>query len=132
MYLLDTNACIHLLTGRSRRLARRLREQKQSEIALCSTVKAELVYGARRSRELARNARLLRRFFEPFVSFPFDDRCAETYGYLRSELERAGNPIGPNDLFIAATALANDLTLVTHNQREFSRVVGLETEDWEA
>lgn len=132
MYLLDTNSCIGILTGRSRRLIRRLREKNQAQIALCSTVKAELVFAARKSREVAVNSRVLRRFFQPFVSYAFDDRCAETYGYLRAELERAGNLIGPSDLFIAATAVANDLVLVTHNIREFSRVIGLELEDWEA
>lgn len=132
MYLLDTNACIGLLTGRSSRLARRLRQVKPSRVALCAIVKAELLYGARKSREVAANARTLRRFFEPLRSFPFDDRCAETYGALRAELERNGSPIGHHDLQIAAIAIANDLVLVTHDQRSFSRVVDLESEDWEA
>ncbi len=60
-----------------------------------------------------------------------DDQCAEHYGVIRAELERAGTPIGPNDLMIAATAKAHDITLVSHNTREFSRVVGLRLEDWE-
>lgn len=131
MYLLDSNACIGILTGRSRPLVRRLRQVSQTKIALCSIVKAELVFGARKSRDVAANSRTLRRFFAPFPSYPFDDRCAETYGNLRAELERSGSPIGGNDLLIAATAVANDLVLVTHNQREFSKVVGLELEDWE-
>lgn len=132
MYLLDSNACIGILTGRSRDLIHRLRQVSQTKIALCSIVKAELVFGARKSRDVAANARTLRRFFAPFPSYPFDDRCAEVYGSLRAELERSGSPIGGNDLLIAATAVANDLVLVTHNQREFSQVVGLELEDWEA
>jgi len=73
----------------------------------------------------------LRAFFEPFISLPFDDTCAQHYGSIRRELERLGTPIGPNDLMIAATALANDSTLVTHNTEEFSRVVDLRWEDWE-
>ena len=131
-YLLDTNVCVRILNGRSQRVVRRLRQVKPSRVALCSLVKAELIHGARKSRDVAANIRNLRRFFEPFQSFPFDDRCAEAYGTLRAELERAGTPIGENDLLIAATALTNDLILVTHNQREFSRIVGLELEDWEA
>lgn len=131
MYLLDTNVCIRLLTGRSSRLVRRLRQVRPSRIALCSVVKAELTFGARKSRDVAANMRSLRRFFEPFPSHPFDDRCAELYGSLRAELELSGTPIGNNDLLIAATALAHDLTLVTHNTREFSSVVGLELEDWD-
>ena len=63
---------------------------------------------------------------------PFDDRCAEEYGLIRADLDHAGTPIGPNDLLIAATARAHDLVLVTHNTREFSRVSGLQIDDWEA
>jgi tRNA(fMet)-specific endonuclease VapC len=60
------------------------------------------------------------------------NRAADAYGSLHADLERAGRPIGPNDLLIAATALAHDLTLVTHNISEFGRVPGLGVEDWEA
>jgi tRNA(fMet)-specific endonuclease VapC len=74
---------------------------------------------------------LLGRFFAPFASLAFDDVCADHCGRLRSELAAAGTPIGPNDLLIAATALAHELTLVTHNVREFSRVANLRVEDWE-
>jgi tRNA(fMet)-specific endonuclease VapC len=55
----------------------------------------------------------------------------EQYGRIRSDLERAGTPIGPYDLMIAATALAHDLILVTNNTREFARVAGLQIEDWQ-
>ena len=131
MYLLDTNACIRILNGTSPRLVARLREHEPAEIRLSAVVKAELLYGARRSARTADNLRLLARFFAPLVCLPFDDECAERYGLLRVELERVGTPIGPNDLMIAATALAHDLVLVTHNVDEFSRVAGLRDEDWE-
>jgi len=131
MYLLDTNACIRILNGTSARLVARLRQHEPLEIRLCAVVKAELLYGARHSGKAAANLRLLTRFFEPLVSVPFDDTCAEQYGIIRSELERLGTPIGPNDLMIAACAVANSLVLVTHNVAEFSRVAGLEIEDWE-
>ena len=71
-------------------------------------------------------------FVERFVSLPFDDAAALMYGRLRAELERAGTPIGANDLLIASIALANGLTLITHNTREFGRVPGLQIADWEA
>ncbi len=132
MVLLDTNACIRILNGSSARLVARLREHEPAEIRVSAVVKAELFYGARRSARAADNLRLLARFFEPLVSLPFDDACAERYGLIRVELERAGTPLGPNDLMIAATALAHDLVLVTHNVAEFSRVAGLRFEDWEA
>ena len=132
MFLLDTNACIHLLNGTSPALASRLQSYHPSELRLCSVVKAELLYGARKSRRVAENLEALRRFFEPFVSLPFDDRCSEQYGAIRAQLEALGTPIGPNDLIIAATARAHDLTLITHNVEEFSRVVGLPVQDWES
>lgn len=131
-YLLDTNACIRLLNNSAPPLVERLRRHRATEIVLCSVVKAELIYGAFRSSRVAENLRLLDHFFAPFVSLPFDDRCVEVYGRIRSDLERAGTPIGPNDLMIAATAVANDLALVTANTREFSRVIGLALENWES
>lgn len=131
MYLLDTNACIQVLNRTSAALVARLAERDPSEVRLCSVVKAELVYGARRSRRVTENLKLLRRFFAPFDSLPFDDRCAEEYGSIRSELEAQGEPIGPNDLLIAAIARAHKAVLVTHNLGEFSRVAGLAVEDWE-
>jgi tRNA(fMet)-specific endonuclease VapC len=73
----------------------------------------------------------LRRFSEPFSSLPFDDDAAEVYGRIRTQLEKSGKPIGPNDLLIAAIAIAHDATLVTHNTGEFSRVEDLRYEDWE-
>ncbi|WP_374688098.1 type II toxin-antitoxin system VapC family toxin [Promineifilum sp.] len=131
MYLLDTNACVRLLNGRSPQLTERMRQHQPAEIVLCSVVKAELIHGAYRSSRVADNLRLLERFFAPFASLPFDDHCADAYGRIRSDLERAGTPIGPNDLMIAAVAVAHELTLVTANTREFGRVIGLAFENWE-
>ena len=70
-------------------------------------------------------------FFARFSSHPFDDAAASVYGEIRAELAAAGQLIGPNDTLIAAIAIANDLTLVTHNADEFRRVRGLKFEDWE-
>ena len=132
MYLLDTNACIRILNGTSASLAERLRFIPRSQLRLSSVVKAELLYGARKSSRVAENLRLLERFFDTIASLPFDDGCAEEYGLLREELDRAGTPIGPNDLLIAATARVHRAILVTHNVREFSRVAELRLEDWES
>jgi tRNA(fMet)-specific endonuclease VapC len=132
LFLLDTNACIRILNGSSPAVAARLQATSPAEVRLCSVVKAELIYGARKSARVEDNLRLLLRFFAPLVSLPFDDRCAEEAGLIRLDLERSGRPIGPSDLLIAATARANDLVLVTHNRREFERVPGLRIDDWEA
>ena len=132
MYLLDTNACIRILNGTSPSLINRLRSVPRSLVRLSSVVKAELLYGARKSTHIAENLRLLERFFDTIASLPFDDRCAEEYGLLREELDRAGTSIGPNDLLIAATARVHRAVLVTRNVREFSRVAELRLEDWES
>lgn len=132
MYLLDTNACTRILNGTSPSLVEHLRAVSREQVRLSSVAKAELLYGARRSARAAENLRLLERFFDTIASLPFDDRCADEYGVLREELDRAGAPIGPNDLLIAATARAHRLVLVTHNVREFSRVNGLRIVDWES
>ena len=130
-YLLDTNTCIRYLNGTSESVRRRIERIHPESIAVCSVVKAELFYGSVKSRYPERNLRKQKNFLNRFVSYPFDDEAAERYGKIRSELEKAGTPIGPNDLMIAATALVQNLILVTHNMREFERVEGLLLEDWE-
>ena len=107
----------------------RLQQQHPVDIFLCSVVKAELLYGAYHSSRTADNLRLLDQFFEPFISLPFDDACSDAYGRIRSDLARNGTPLGPNDLFIAATAVANDVILVAANEQEFGRVAGLAIEN---
>ena len=131
MFLLDSNVCIAALNQSSASLIQRLREQPATAIRLCSITKAELLYGARHSARVAENLRVLERFFAPFVCLPFDDPCAEQCALVREELARRGEQIGPNDLLIAAVARAHELTLVTHNLGEFSRVAGLRLADWE-
>jgi tRNA(fMet)-specific endonuclease VapC len=130
-FLPDTNACIALLRQRSNRLIARWRSVKVSDIVMCSVVVYELRYGAERSSDPVRGHSKLDLFLSPFASLPFDDQCARKCAEIRAELERTGRVIGPHDLQIAATALRNGLTLVTHNTREFSRIPGLKLDDWE-
>lgn len=130
-YLLDANACIHLINGTSPRLKDRFRQESPVVIRMSSVVRAELTFGARNSSRAAENLRLIEAFWEPFISLSFDDLCADHYGAIRADLKRQGRLIGANDLLIAATALAHHLTLITHNTREFERVPGLKLEDWE-
>lgn len=132
MYILDTNVCIGILNRSSQSLLDRVHSCSPDEISLSSVVKAELYFGARRSSRVQENLKVLARFFSPFRTYPFDDPCAEHYGSIRADLVRSGDLIGPNDLLIAATARAHDLTLVTNKTREFSRVVGLRMEDWQS
>jgi tRNA(fMet)-specific endonuclease VapC len=132
MFLLDTNLCIQLLNNHSAQIQDHFLQHSPEEIVLCSIVKAELLYGARHSQQVEANLQLLKRFFRPLQSLPFDDRCAEEAGQIRADLASQGSPIGPNDLLIAATARAYDAVLVTQNTKEFSRVTNLRLIDWEA
>lgn len=131
-FLLDTNVCIRYLTGRSEKVKQRLQEIQPDQIAVCSVVKAELFYGARRSNNLEKSLQVQIQFLNQFASFPFDDDAAEVYGSIRASLATKGTPIGPNDLMIAAIALSNGLTLITHNVSEFGRIAKLKFEDWES
>jgi tRNA(fMet)-specific endonuclease VapC len=131
-YLLDTNTCVQFLRhGTTSPVAARLAAVNPSDVTLCSVVVGELLFGALRSQNAAKNLADVRTFAAGFASLPFDDRAADEYAKVRADLAAKGTPIGPNDLLIAAIALANGLTLVTHNTIEFSRVTGLTLDDWQ-
>ena len=130
-FLLDTDAVIALIKGSPQAVAW-LRRRAPAEVSLSGITKAELYYEARKSQRVEQNLQVLHRFFEPFRSLAFDDRAAEEYGIIRADLERAGTPIGPNDLLIAALARSRDLTLVSLNRGEFGRVAGLRLTDFES
>jgi tRNA(fMet)-specific endonuclease VapC len=130
-YLLDTNTCIHYLNGTSAAIRRHFETTHPREIAVCAVVKAELFYGAENSQHPIANLQKQRTFLDRFVSLPFDDQAAEVYGRIRARMKKAGTPLGPNDVMIAAIAVSQGCILVTHNTREFARVTGLEIEDWE-
>lgn len=131
MYLLDTNTCIQFINGSSLAVKNNFQKQSASNVVLCSVVKAELLYGARKSQRTEANLHVLHQFFKSFKSLQFDDRCAEEYGEIKAVLASQGRIIGPNDLLIAAIARAYDAVLVTNNTREFSRVTALRLEDWQ-
>lgn len=130
-YLLDTNTCIRYLNGTSEAIRRHIETTHPREIAVCSVVKAELFYGAHNSQHPNANLDKQRTFLERFVSLPFDDQAAETYGRIRATLKKAGTPIGPNDLLIAAIAVSQNCIVISHNTKEFRRITALEIEDWE-
>ncbi|MEX0272646.1 PIN domain-containing protein [Leptolyngbyaceae cyanobacterium UHCC 1019] len=98
---------------------------------LCTIVYCELYYGAFKSLQVERNLAHLESLFEEFTTVSLNMDGAKLAGKIRASLTAIGTPIGSNDLLIASVAIANDLTLVTHNIREFSRVEGLKYEDWE-
>ena len=111
MYLLDSNVCIHLLNNRHTKIEEDFRSHSPTEIALCSIVKAELLFWARHSQRVSANLQRLKQFFAPLTSLPFDDRCAEEYGQIRANLTAQGKIICPNDLLIAAISKSHNTTL---------------------
>ena len=130
-YLLDTNVCAMYMNGRSQAVRDRVLSTLTDEMAVCSVVKAELFYGAMRSNDPTRTLERQQGFLNRFTSLPFDDEAALIFGRIRASLAAAGTPIGAYDLQIAAIALSHNLTLITHNTAEFSRVDSLQLEDWE-
>jgi tRNA(fMet)-specific endonuclease VapC len=130
-YLLDTNVLITALRQPGSSLAAKFRATDPADIRVCSVVVAELRHGCLRSAKPAGNRAAVDALLGPYSSLPFDDAAAEHFAKIRRHLESVGLTIGPYDLQIAAIALANGCTLVTHNQAEFSRVPGLLFEDWE-
>jgi tRNA(fMet)-specific endonuclease VapC len=131
-YLLDTNVCIRYINGRSQKLLLKLSKVPRRDVFVCSVVKAELFVGSAKSNNPATTLMKQQDFLRRFVSLPFDDAAAVSYGRVRGQLEQQGKPIGPLDMMIAAIALANQVTLVTSNTREFGRVPDLQLEDWDA
>ena len=127
MRLLDTNVCVELLRGRDADLLDQY--AAHSDLHLCDIVVAELLYGAEKSDRPQTKPDTLA-FVARHDLLIFGHEGAESYAHIRLTLERAGQKISGNDLFIAATALAHGATLVTRNTGEFSRVTGLALEDW--
>lgn len=131
-HLLDSNIVVAVLKGKpdGRKAAARLAALPAAEVAVCAVVEAELWHGAEKYQVPQQRRDDLSALLAPHESQPFDSRCVPHYASVRHHLEHHGQIIGGNDLMIAATALANDLTLVTHNGAEFRRVPGLRVEDW--
>ncbi len=134
-YLLDTSAVIALLRNNPPGVRDRLRlvVSRGAAVAVSSIVLCELSYGVARSERRRENAERLRVFLSGNIAVvPFGEEDAMAAGDLRAALERAGTPVGPYDLLIAAQARRNGTTLVTANVSEFARVDGLVWQDWTA
>jgi tRNA(fMet)-specific endonuclease VapC len=129
-FLLDTNICIYIRRKKPEEVLRRFRTLKAGEAALSVVTFGELVYGAEKSAQRTAALGLLRELARVLPVMGLPETAAEAYGMIRAELERKGQMIGNNDLWIAAHAKAAGLTLVTNNEREFRRVRGLRVENW--
>lgn len=129
MILLDTNICIYIINAKPPEVLARFHQFHLGEIGLSSVVAAELAFGVAKSGS-ARNRSALEMFLAPLEIMPFDENAIWAYGELRAGLEQQGQSIGSLDTMIAAHALSLNAVLVTNNTREFSRVKGLQLENW--
>lgn len=135
IYLLDTNIVSYFLRGKSPDLTQRIMTSTAEDLAVSVISAGELHYGLRRLPSSHRAKQLgqqLDALLSAIAVHPLPTDAAHHYGTIKAALDTAGTPIGGNDLWIAAHALAGDLTLVTHNTREFERVPGLKLENWTA
>ncbi len=128
-YLLDTNICIYALKEHPQVLSRLLATARV-DVSVSTITEAELKTGAAKSSSPTRTLRLIENFLRPIARLEFTSGDAAAYAQIRARLERAGTPIGPMDMLIAAQGVARKLVLVTNNEREFSRVHGLRIENW--
>jgi len=128
-YLLDTNAISDLVSNPRGEVARRLESVGEDNVFTSVIVSAEIAFGVRKSGSVELAKKVGNVVGKMYIA-SFDPPAGARYAEIRLELNRQGKPIGPNDLFIAAHALALDAILVTANEREFSRVPGLKIENW--
>ena len=129
-HFLDTNTCIYFLKGQHANIQEILQSKRPQDIKIPAIVMAELLFGAEHSERTKQNRDIVVSFLAPYEIVPFDATAAEIYARIRSHLASSGNPIGPNDLIIAATVLAHQGVLVTNNQREFQRIKELKLANW--
>lgn len=123
--------CLHRLAEERQARCSACGASRRGHIFLCAPVKAELWFGACKSRRVTENQERLQQFFDDLPSLPFDDASVRHFGEIRATLARQGQPIGPYDLQIAAIARAHNLTVITNNTGGFSRVPGVTTENWQ-
>ena len=129
-YLLDTNICIYIAKQRPPSVAKRFAKLATGSVGMSLITFGELRYGAEKSSQRKQALETLTRLEELIPVITPDDAVGERYGDLRAHLERAGTPIGNNDLWIAAHALSLGVTLISNNTREFERVPKLKLDNW--
>ena len=129
-YLLDTNICIYVAKGQPLAVRHRFEARTLNELAMSIITVGELRFGAEKSQARERALATIAQLVQIIQPCALPMAAAEHYGHIRASLQRQGLPIGNNDLWLAAHAMAEGWTLVTNNTREFSRVPGLRVENW--
>lgn len=128
-YLLDTNIALYVIKRRPIE-ALGIFNANAARMAISAITLAELLHGAERSSQPTTNLAVVEDFCSRLEVLPYTAKAAQHYGSIRAELERIGQPIGVNDLHIAAHARSEGLIVVTNNTREFARVPALQIENW--
>lgn len=129
-FLLDTNVCVDFLNGRYSKVAKKLLGLPPDAVGVSSIAVAELRYGAEKSARPKENHGRLDLLLKDLRTLEFGSLAGAAYGRLRAALEERGTPIGPNDMLIAAQAMAHDLVLVSADVSEFARIEELRLENW--
>jgi tRNA(fMet)-specific endonuclease VapC len=128
-FMLDTNICIITIKNKPQ-IVREAFNLHDGQLCISAVTLMELIYGAEKSAAPEKNLAVVESFAARLEVLPFDNDAAAHTGMIRSELARAGTPIGPYDYMIAGHARSRGLIVVTNNLREFERVSGLRVEDW--
>jgi len=130
-YLLDTNICIYIINEKPKKVLRKFEQYPVHEFAISSITHAELQFGVEKSKKKDINQNALDEFLLPLTILPFHGKnLVVCYGEIRVSLESKGKTIGPLDTLIAAHALSLDLTIISNNIKEFSRIRNLKSENW--
>lgn len=129
-YLLDTDVFSAIARQTSVAAERRLATLEAGSVALSVITAAEIAFGQERQQLSAGLTERISRLQRTLTMLPLSFAAAVPYARIRTHLQRQGTPIGPNDLWLAAHALSEGLTVVTNNEREFRRVPGLNVENW--
>ena len=128
-YMLDTNICIFTIKNKPQ-MVREAFNRHHGQLCISAVTLMELIYGAEKSAAPERNLAVIEGFAARLEVLPFDNEAAAHTVMIRSELAKAGKPIGPYDQMIAGHARSRWFIVVTNNLREFERVPGLRVEDW--
>jgi tRNA(fMet)-specific endonuclease VapC len=131
-FLLDTNICIYIQRKRPGNVLARFQKLQAGDAGISVITWGELLYGAEKSKHRKKALELLVEFKTFVPVLPLPEAAGNTYGIIRATLESQGQPIGNNDLWIAAQAKAAGMPIVTSNEREFRRIAGLKVQNWVA
>lgn len=129
-FLLDTNICIYLIKQKPPEVLQKFNTYQVGDLGISSITVAELEFGVQKSQFPDRNQQALEQFLLPLKIADFDNTSAKIYGDVRATLEKRGTPIGSLDTLIAAHAVSLQVTLITNNVKEFSRVPNLKLDNW--